>query len=107
MLPNGQIFNTISNGRNTMRGYASQIPVDDRWAIVLYVRALIILMSLLASPLQTGYFATSYRVLEVFVSVPLKSVWVLFDMFIGLIQALIFSLLTVVYLSAAVSEEGH
>ena len=38
---------------------------------VLYVRALIILMSLLASPLQTGYFATSYRVLEVFVSVPL------------------------------------
>jgi mono/diheme cytochrome c family protein len=40
VLPNGQIFNTISNGRNTMRGYASQIPVDDRWAIVLYVRAL-------------------------------------------------------------------
>jgi len=39
-LPNGQIFNTISNGRNTMRGYASQIPVEDRWAIVLYVRAL-------------------------------------------------------------------
>ena len=38
---------------------------------VLYVRALIILMSLLASPLQTGYFATSYRVLEVFVFVPL------------------------------------
>jgi O-antigen/teichoic acid export membrane protein len=38
---------------------------------VLYVRVLIILMSLLASPLQTGFFATSYRVLEVFVSVPL------------------------------------
>ena len=38
---------------------------------VLYVRALIILMSLLASPLETGYFATSYRVLEVFVFVPL------------------------------------
>jgi O-antigen/teichoic acid export membrane protein len=38
---------------------------------VLYVRALIILMSLLASGLETGYFATSYRVLEVFVSVPL------------------------------------
>lgn len=43
----------------------------------------------------------------VFVSVPLKAGWELFDMFIGLIQALIFSLLTVVYLSAAVSEEGH
>jgi mono/diheme cytochrome c family protein len=39
-MPNGQLFNTISNGRNTMRGYASQIPVEDRWAIVLYVRAL-------------------------------------------------------------------
>ena len=39
-IPNGQLFNTISNGRNTMQGYASQIPVEDRWAIVLYVRAL-------------------------------------------------------------------
>ncbi len=39
-MPNGQIFNTISNGNNTMMGYASQIPVEDRWAIVLYVRAL-------------------------------------------------------------------
>jgi O-antigen/teichoic acid export membrane protein len=38
---------------------------------VLYVRALVVLMSLLATPLQTGYFATSYRVLEVFASVPL------------------------------------
>jgi mono/diheme cytochrome c family protein len=38
--PNGQIFNTISNGYNTMAGYAAQIPVADRWAIVLYVRAL-------------------------------------------------------------------
>jgi mono/diheme cytochrome c family protein len=39
-MPNGQLFNTISNGFNTMPGYASQIPVHDRWAIVLYVRAL-------------------------------------------------------------------
>lgn len=34
-------------------------------------------------------------------------VWKLFDMFIGGIQALIFSLLTIVYFSFAVSEEGH
>lgn len=40
LQPNGQLFNTISNGRNTMLGYASQITVEDRWAIVLYVRAL-------------------------------------------------------------------
>lgn len=39
-LPNGQLFNTISNGANTMMGYAAQIPVHDRWAILLYVRAL-------------------------------------------------------------------
>jgi mono/diheme cytochrome c family protein len=39
-MPNGQLFNTISNGFNTMQGYAAQIPVGDRWAIVSYVRAL-------------------------------------------------------------------
>jgi len=39
-VPNGQLFNTISNGAATMPGYASQIPHYDRWAIVLYVRAL-------------------------------------------------------------------
>jgi mono/diheme cytochrome c family protein len=39
-MPNGQLFNTISNGFNTMMGYAQQIPVTDRWAIVSYVRAM-------------------------------------------------------------------
>jgi mono/diheme cytochrome c family protein len=39
-MPNGQLYNTIANGRATMLGYAAQIPVEDRWAIVLYVRAL-------------------------------------------------------------------
>jgi mono/diheme cytochrome c family protein len=39
-MRNGQLFNTISNGFGTMAGYASQIPHQDRWAIVLYVRAL-------------------------------------------------------------------
>ncbi len=39
-MPNGQLFNTISNGYATMSGYASQIPPRDRWAIVSYVRAL-------------------------------------------------------------------
>lgn len=34
-------------------------------------------------------------------------IWKLFDMFIGGIQALIFALLTIVYFSFAVSEEGH
>jgi mono/diheme cytochrome c family protein len=38
--PDGKIFNTITNGIRTMPAYGSQIPVDDRWAIVAYVRAL-------------------------------------------------------------------
>jgi hypothetical protein len=36
----GEIFYVITNGRNTMLPYASQVPVEDRWAIVAYVRAL-------------------------------------------------------------------
>ncbi len=39
-MPNGQMFYTITHGMNTMQGYAGQIPADDRWAIVAYVRAL-------------------------------------------------------------------
>lgn len=38
--PDGHIFNTITNGIRTMPAYGSQIPVEDRWAIVAYVRAL-------------------------------------------------------------------
>jgi hypothetical protein len=38
--PNGHIFNTITNGIRNMPAYAAQIPVEDRWAIVAYVRAL-------------------------------------------------------------------
>lgn len=38
--PVGQLYNTIANGVRKMPGYASQIPVRDRWAIVSYVKAL-------------------------------------------------------------------
>lgn len=38
--PVGQIYNTITNGVRKMPAYGSQIPPADRWAIVLYVRAL-------------------------------------------------------------------
>lgn len=38
--PDGQIFATITNGIRTMPAYRAQIPVQDRWAIVAYVRAL-------------------------------------------------------------------
>ena len=37
----GEIFNTITYGfRTTMFPYGSQISIEDRWAIVAYVRAL-------------------------------------------------------------------
>lgn len=38
--PVGQMFQTISNGVRKMPSYRAQIPTKDRWAIVLYVRAL-------------------------------------------------------------------
>ena len=39
-MPDGQIFSTITNGNNTMGAYGPNIAVEDRWAIVAYVRAL-------------------------------------------------------------------
>jgi mono/diheme cytochrome c family protein len=39
-MPDGQIFNTLTNGKDTMLGYGGNIPVADRWAIVAYIRAL-------------------------------------------------------------------
>ena len=40
VMADGEIYNTIAYGKNTMLGYGAKIPVDDRWAIVAYVRAL-------------------------------------------------------------------
>jgi len=39
-LPDGEIFHVITHGRNLMGGYGANITVEDRWAIVAYVRAL-------------------------------------------------------------------
>jgi len=36
----GDIFNTISNGKGQMLGYGYNLSIDDRWRIVMYVRAL-------------------------------------------------------------------
>lgn len=38
--PVGQLFNTVTNGIRNMAGYGSQIKTEDRWAVVLYLRAL-------------------------------------------------------------------
>jgi mono/diheme cytochrome c family protein len=39
-MPDGQLFATISRGVRMMPAYGSRIPLEDRWAIVSYVRAL-------------------------------------------------------------------
>lgn len=39
-MPEGEIYNTIKNGKNTMGAYGAKISVEDRWAIVAYIRAL-------------------------------------------------------------------
>ncbi len=38
--PDGQIFQTITNGIRNMPPYRFQVPVEDRWAIVAWVRVL-------------------------------------------------------------------
>jgi mono/diheme cytochrome c family protein len=38
--PPGYFYDVIANGFGAMPSYAAQIPVEDRWAIVAYVRAL-------------------------------------------------------------------
>src|SRR3989449_3565610 len=39
-MADGEIFNTIANGKNTMMAYGPNIMVTDRWAIIAYLRAL-------------------------------------------------------------------
>ena len=39
-LPVGELFEVISNGKGTMPAYASRITVEDRWAIIHYIRVL-------------------------------------------------------------------
>lgn len=39
-MPDGQLYSTITHGLRNMPAYSQSIPLDDRWAIVTYVRAL-------------------------------------------------------------------
>ena len=39
-MADGEIFNTITHGKNTMLAYGPNITVNDRWAIIAYLRAL-------------------------------------------------------------------
>lgn len=39
-MSDGEIFHTITHGKNTMLGYGHSVTVNDRWAIIAYLRAL-------------------------------------------------------------------
>ena len=39
-LTDGELFNTVSHGKGLMQGYAGNLPIQDRWAAVAYLRAL-------------------------------------------------------------------
>ena len=39
-MADGEIFDTITNGKNTMMAYGPNVSVTDRWAIIAYLRAL-------------------------------------------------------------------
>jgi mono/diheme cytochrome c family protein len=39
-MADGELFYVITNGRNLMGAYGPNVPVEDRWAIIAYVRAL-------------------------------------------------------------------
>jgi len=39
-LPDGELFYVITNGRNLMGAYGANVTVEDRWAIIAYLRAL-------------------------------------------------------------------
>lgn len=40
MMPDGELFHVITNGRNLMGPYGQNVAPKDRWAIIAYVRAL-------------------------------------------------------------------
>lgn len=39
-MPPGYFFDVMTNGFGVMPSYAAQVPIDDRWAVAAYIRAL-------------------------------------------------------------------
>jgi mono/diheme cytochrome c family protein len=51
--PVGHFFDAITNGWGAMPSYAAQVPVEDRWAIISYIRALQLSQQSVQQPGQT------------------------------------------------------
>jgi hypothetical protein len=39
-MPEGEIFNTLTNGKGLMGYYKDKLTVEDRWAVIAYMRVL-------------------------------------------------------------------
>jgi mono/diheme cytochrome c family protein len=52
--PAGYFFDVITNGLGIMQGYSAQIPAQDRWAIIAYIRALQLSQNASAAELPSG-----------------------------------------------------
>ena len=39
-MTDGELFYVVTNGRNLMGGYGANVTVEDRWAVIAYLRAL-------------------------------------------------------------------
>jgi len=63
-VENGYLFDVATNGFGRMSGYAAQIPVNDRWAIVAYIRALQLSRNLKADELDAAGRAGLARATE-------------------------------------------
>jgi mono/diheme cytochrome c family protein len=50
----GYFFHVVTNGKGKMRPYKAQIPVEDRWAIVAWVRTLQVSHTAKASDIPAG-----------------------------------------------------
>ena len=53
-LPPGQIYEVVSRGYGLMPSYASELSVEDRWAVVGYLEALHVSRGVVASTLPAG-----------------------------------------------------
>jgi mono/diheme cytochrome c family protein len=52
--PAGYFFDVITNGLGIMQGYSAQVPAQDRWAIVAYIRALQLSQNASSADLPSG-----------------------------------------------------
>jgi F-type H+-transporting ATPase subunit a len=93
-------------------GYVKSFTGAPRWlipfrAIEEVAKPLSLALRLFGNLFAGGLMIALIGLMPSFVLWAPTVIWKLFDMFIGVIQALIFSLLTIVYFSFAVNEEGH